>query len=256
MRREYSVAIVPVVVKVSHFSNLLARVCNAEIRIGINSINGQKNGSYFLFDRRVNVDWRIHPDSNVSERSLDLLRPFGINTIDYRSEIDLDEKDLATAKNFLSGFDTKKENLIGLQVGGLKPQCRWSLIKFCSLINKLDENYSINFYIIGSNADINEINFIKKNIKFSIELFIQKTISEIAAVISESHLFISNDSEIMHIAGSTSTPQISIFGPTNPFNWAPIGANKYFIRKSELIDDIAVEDIYHLCELILQKKED
>ena len=70
-----------------------------------------------------------------------------------------------------------------------------------------------------------------------------------------SDLFISNDTGIMHVAGTTETPQISIFGPTNPFNWAPIGINKYFIRKSELIDDVSVEDVYHLCEMILSKKE-
>lgn len=255
-KESYDVAIVPVVAAVSHASNFIARVCNAETRIGINMINGIKNDSNFLFDRRVNVDWRVHPDSNVSERSLDILRPFGINTTDYRSEINFDEDDLKTADKFLSGFREKKDSIIGLHIGAAKQQCRWSIIKFCSLLNKLNENYSINVYLAGSNADINEINFVKKNIKFSFEILINKTVSEIAAVVSKSDLFISNDSEIMHIAGSTSTPQISIFGFTNPFNWAPVGANKYFIRKSELIDDIAVDDVYHLCELILQKKED
>jgi heptosyltransferase-2 len=58
----------------------------------------------------------------------------------------------------------------------------------------------------------------------------------------------------MHVAGATETPQISIFGPTNPFNWAPIGKNKLFIRKSELIDDVSVEDVYGLCEQLLSKK--
>ena len=72
-----------------------------------------------------------------------------------------------------------------------------------------------------------------------------------AALISKSDLFISNDTGIMHVAGSTDTPQISIFGPTNPFNWAPIGNNKYFIRKSELIDDVSVQDVLKLCETIL-----
>ena len=256
LRKKYDVALVPVLVSVSHTSNFIARLSNSETRIGTNTINGIKNESYFLFDKRIDIDWRIHPDSNVSERSLDILRPFGINTTDYRSEIDIDDNDLKAADKFLSGFNVKKENIIGLHVGALKPQCRWSLVKFCSLLNKLNENYSINFYLAGSSADINEINFVKKNIKFSVEILTNKTVPEIAAVVSKSDLFISNDSEIMHIAGSTSTPQISIFGFTNPFNWAPVGANKYFIRKSELIDDIAVEDIYHLCELILQKKED
>ncbi|MGA8266048.1 MAG: ADP-heptose--LPS heptosyltransferase, partial [Ignavibacteriaceae bacterium] len=55
------------------------------------------------------------------------------------------------------------------------------------------------------------------------------------------------------VAGTTSIPQITIFGPTNPFNWAPIGENKYFIRKSELIDDVEVDDVLKLCDMILSK---
>ena len=86
-----------------------------------------------------------------------------------------------------------------------------------------------------------------------VALFIDRPIPEVAALISKSDLFISNDTGIMHVSGTTNTPQISIFGPTNPFNWAPLGPNKYFIRKSELIEDVAVDDVYQLCNTILNK---
>ncbi|RPI69906.1 MAG: ADP-heptose--LPS heptosyltransferase, partial [Ignavibacteriales bacterium] len=80
-----------------------------------------------------------------------------------------------------------------------------------------------------------------------------RMIPEVAALISRSDLFICNDTGIMHVAGTTNTPQISIFGPTNPFNWAPIGVDKYFIRNSELIDDISVEEVFNLCNTVLIK---
>ena len=58
----------------------------------------------------------------------------------------------------------------------------------------------------------------------------------------------------MHVAGTTKTPQISLFGPTNPFNWAPCGKNKIFLRKSDLIDDIEVEDVFEICKVLLVDK--
>ena len=58
----------------------------------------------------------------------------------------------------------------------------------------------------------------------------------------------------MHVAGATKTPQISIFGPTNPFNWAPIGVEKYFLKRSDLIGDVEVEEVFNLCKYILEKK--
>jgi heptosyltransferase-2 len=57
----------------------------------------------------------------------------------------------------------------------------------------------------------------------------------------------------MHVAGSVETPQISLFGPTNPFNWAPVGPNKFFLRKSDFIDDISVEDVISLFNYIVEK---
>ena len=256
LKEEYDLVIVPVVVSISFTSNLLARLSNSKIRIGANSLNGKPNLSSFFFDRRVDLDWRNHPDSNVSERSLDIVRPFGINTNNYKSEITFTDDDTAAAKEFVEEFiNNNNKLLIGLHVGAGKPNNRWSLEKYVVLIKKIESNYPAKFYLTGGWAEKEELNYLIKNVDINFGKFINKPIPQIAALISMSDLFISNDTGIMHVAGTTDTPQISIFGPTNPFNWAPIGMNKYFIRKSELIDDVSVEDVYHLCELILNKKE-
>ncbi len=256
LKKEYDVAIVPVVVSISFTSNLIARLSNSKIRIGAKSLDGKKNKSAYLFDRRVNIDWRRHPDSNVSERSLDIIRPFGINTQNYRSEITFDEDDLKAAKDFFiknKKFDD--EILIGLHVGAGKIPNRWSLDKYAALMKQLSEKYKTNFYLTGSGADKEEIKYLTSKLKFEVGLFINKKIPEVAALISLSKLFISNDTGIMHVAGTTDTPQVSIFGPTNPFNWAPIGQNKYFVRRSEFIDDVSVMDVFHICEMIITNKK-
>ena len=140
-------------------------------------------------------------------------------------------------------------------MGAGKLSNRWSLSKFTSLINKLNKEFNTSFYLTGSKADEEEINFLIKEVDFKIGLFINRSISEVAALISKSNLFITNDTGIMHVAGATNTPQISVFGPTNPFNWAPFGKQKYFIRKSALIEDVAVNDVFQLCRMILNKEQ-
>lgn len=254
LAEEYDLAIVPVVVSISFTSNLLARLSNAKIRIGPKSLDGKLNKSFYFFDRRISLDWRNHPDSNVSERSLDIVRPFRINTNNYHSEISFDDEEIKNVEEFLTdnNFDDNKY-LVGLHVGAGKLPNRWSLQKYKSLMNRLNSDYSINFYLTGSKTDKDEIDYLAKELDFKVGLFINRPIPEVAALISKSDLFISNDTGIMHVSGSTDTPQISIFGPTNPFNWAPIGPNKYFIRKSELIEDVAVDDIYQLSNMILKK---
>ncbi len=248
LKEGYDVTLVPVTVSISFTSNLIARFSKAGTRIGPLSLDGKRNESAFFFDRRVVIDWRRHPDSNVSERSLDIIRPFGITTNNYRSEITFDQEDTKAAKRFIETFRNKSNDLlIGLHVGAGKPQNRWSLYKYSALIKRLNENYKADFYLTGSSGDREEIKFVTEKVPFKLPVFINKKIPEVAALISMSDLFISNDTGIMHVAGTTKTPQISIFGPTNPLNWAPIGENKVYIRKSDLIDDIAVEDVFKLC---------
>ena len=252
LREDYDITIVPVVVSISFTSNLIARFSKSKVRIGPESLNGEINESRYLFDRRIKLDWRKHPDSNVSERSLDIVRPFGINTKNYHSEISFDEDDIKVANEFIGELGLKDDELlIGLHVGAGKPNNRWSLQKYISLINDLSQKYSAKFFLTGSTSDKEELDYIKNNCTIDAALFLNREIPQVAALISKSDLFISNDTGIMHVAGSTDTPQISIFGPTNPFNWAPIGNNKYFIRKSELIDDVSVQDVLNLCKSIL-----
>lgn len=256
IREEYDLALVPVFVSISFTSNLIARLSGAQLKIGPSSLNGKENPGKFLFNMLVDIDWGKFPDSNVYERSLDIVKPFGIHTNNLKSEINFDEKDIKVAKDFLNYYDkNQNEIIIGLHIGAGKPQNRWSCYKFTELIKKLKENYASFIYLTGSDSDLEVINFAKEHLNFSIPVFLNKKIPEVAALISSSDLFITNDTGIMHVAGATDTPQISIFGPTNPFNWAPIGKNKIFIWKSDLIDDVTVDEVYNLSEKLLAVNE-
>ena len=255
---KYDVAIVPVTVSISFTSNILARYANADTRIGPLILDGKENKSSFFFDRRVNIDWRKFPDQNIYERSLDLVIPFGITTDNFKPEISFDKQDENGAEEFISEFikPGKDDLLIGLHVGAGKPQNRWSLKKFILLINRLNELYSAKFYITGSDKDTEEISFIKDNLKIPVSFFLNKPIPQLAALISKSDLFISNDTGIMHVAGATNVPQVSLFGPTNPIVWSPIGVNKKFVRKSDLIDEIDIEDVLDVCSQLLLGNKD
>jgi len=252
LRKQYDVAIVPVTVSISFTSNLLCRFSNSKTRIGPRSLDGKPNESAYLFDNLVDIGWRKYPDSNVADRILDIVRPFGIDTKNFRSEITYDLKDVESADKFLKSLNvTHKDIVIGFHCGAGKKQNRWSLLKYIELIKNLNLDYKAKIYLTGSYSDEEEIGYVKKHVPFELGLFINKSIPEVAALISKSTLFISNDTGIMHVAGTTNAPQISIFGPTNPLNWAPIGENKFYIRKSDLIDDVMLEDVYYLSKSIL-----
>jgi ADP-heptose:LPS heptosyltransferase len=47
------------------------------------------------------------------------------------------------------------------------------------------------------------------------------TILELASIIGRARLVVSVDSAAMHLAAIAERPQVSLFGPTNPFHWRP-----------------------------------
>ncbi len=255
LRQDYDIAVVPATVAISLTSCLIAAFSGAKLKIGPASLNGELNDLAYLFNCRIDLDWRAHPDSHVSDFILDIMRPIGIKTKNFNSSINYDGNDVAAANKFIDEFPPDEfDLLIGFHVGAGKIQNRWSLEKYVELIKRLSSRHKIKFYFTGSSADNAELSYMKENLGDAGGYFVNKTIPKLAALIARSDFFITNDTGVMHVAGATETPQISIFGPTNPFNWAPVGTSKYFLRKSELIDDISVDDVENLFEIILKKK--
>jgi ADP-heptose:LPS heptosyltransferase len=49
------------------------------------------------------------------------------------------------------------------------------------------------------------------------------SIRHLAAILSQAHLFVGNDSGVTHLAAAVGVPTIALFGPTDPASWAPLG---------------------------------
>lgn len=256
LRRNWDVAIVPVTVAVSLTSCILTGLSKAKIKIGPKELNGDRNNLAFVFNHRIKLDWRKCPDAHVSDFILDIVRPFGIRTKNFGTSVFYDEADIKTANEFIGSLLPKDDcPLIGFHIGAGKPQNRWPLERYIELIEKIKTKMNAKIYFTGSDADKYELDFIKKRCCKESGFFLNKSIPQLAAIISLSNIFITNDTGVMHVAGATVTLQISIFGPTNPFNWAPVGPTKYFLRKSELISDVSVDDVFDLFNYLIEKQK-
>lgn len=253
LNREYDLAIVPVTVAISATSCVLAGISKSKVKIGPRSLNGKINDNSFVFHHALDLNWKKCPDAHVSDFILDVVRPLGIKTRNYSSSITLNESDKEFADEFLRSMHCDGKLIIGFHVGAGKCQNKWSLEKFVALITNIKKEIDFAFYFTGSRADNEEIAFVKKHFGAQAGYFLDNSAQQLAAVISRSDLFITNDTGVMHVAGATDVPQISLFGPTNPFNWAPVGYTKYFLRKSELIDDISVDNVFDLTKYVLEK---
>lgn len=245
LRKGYDIVLVPVTVSISSTSCIMARMAKSGYTVGPSFLNGMENKLAFLFDKAIDLDWRKNPEISVSQFSLEILKPLNVTTSDYSSHVTFDKCDEKNVIDFLSSVGlTNDRPLVGFHIGAGKPPNRWPLEKFAELIDRLKNELNIQFYFTGSHSDEKEIDYMKGKYGNSAGYFLNRTIPELAAIITKSDLFITNDTGVMHVAGAVKIPQISIFGPTNPNNWAPVGSNKFVLRKGESVDLVSVDDVY------------
>ncbi len=126
----------------------------------------------------------------------------------------------ATRKN---NHEIKK---IAIAPGAKHATKRWLPEYFAELIDKLNHNYSLNFYLLGGIDDVkicSEImNFIKIKKANIFDCSGQTSILQTVTLIDNCDLLISNDSSIMHIGAARNVPTIAIFGSTVPqFGFSP-----------------------------------
>ena len=148
LKTHYDLVFVPATVSVSKTSCIIGRLAKSDYRVGPASLDGKKNQLAQLFHKRIALNWKRYPDTHISDFGLEILRPLGISTKNFRSSISVEAEDLKTAKEFAAklGMGNSK-NLIGLHIGAGKPPNRWSLDKFIKIIEKLNEEYRAIFYI-------------------------------------------------------------------------------------------------------------
>lgn len=249
-RQNFELAIVPVTVSISFTSCLIARLSGAKYTIGPASLDNNQNKYSFMFDYKIDVGKNSKSKQHISDKILDIVRPFGIETEDLSEHILITEEDKKFSREYFKNIDNLK---VGIHIGAGKVPNRWSIKNFAEVINYLFERYNAFIYLTIGNWDEELLNEITPLLKHKPAVLRNLPIPKLAAIIEHSDLFISNDTGIMHVAGSTSIPLIALFGPTDPKIWAPKGKNKFSIKKGDDINSIKVEDVLELINNIFQK---
>lgn len=101
----------------------------------------------------------------------------------------------------------------------------WPAEHFSQLANNLLQEIGIKILLTGAKSDIPLANRIKEKIHGDIiDITGCTSLKDLAAVAQRCHLFVTGDTGPLHIAAAVGTPTLSLFGPTDPQVYAPLGA--------------------------------
>lgn len=254
--RKYDIGIVPSTIVLSRTSHILNFISGAKLKVGVKSIDGVPNSFSKLLNVKSDFLWcGVHQlirnlqiinqiDCDLSEEEIKNIK------------IDLSESDYALAHKFVAeNFSGNDKKIIAFHPGAGKTANRWDKENFINLIKKIYNTYQNNILITsGWNEEelINSVASALKEVNIKFTVLHNAPIKKLAAVLSLVDLYITNDTGTMHVAGYSNTKMISLFGPTDPNEWAPTGKNQKYIKSpTDKINDISLQQVYSLaCELL------
>lgn len=200
------------------------------------SLTGIKYGTGFqMFEDYHNyLNHNVLPRNEV-QRLFDLLKPIGIESGNKKTEFAVSKESLEFVQGFLSRHKiSKKTNKIAVMPAGKYSSRLWPKQYFIKLIDRINENFSVEIILIGSEFDKKLAEEIKQCTKMKpLNTTGSLKINQVGALLKNCNLLITNDTGPMHIAAAIGVPTVSIFsGVDIPFLWYPSGDNhKIFYNK-------------------------
>jgi ADP-heptose:LPS heptosyltransferase len=229
-KKRFNIAVVPSTVSASFTSDLLAFLSGAPVRIGAGSIQGEPNPSGFFFTHPRDLDWRERNDYHQVRRNMDIWPDRFDKEADLTVEITLQEDELTRGKSFLRRLSHGAARVIVYHPGAGKAPNRWPPDLFARLADELSFSVPASTVITSGPMDEEPVRDMTEALHTPFEVIKNQSIREVASVIHFADLVVSNDTGIMHVAAAVGTPVLSLFGPTDPGEWAPMGERHRYIR--------------------------
>ena len=208
--------------------NILGFLSGSPNRIGF------KRGSESLGLTNVSADVSIQYET---KSYLDLLRSINIPVESQQTFYNISKDDRDYIFNFLNQNQVSNHRpLLGLIPGGGKNIAsgdrsikRWPVHRYIELAKKFIDDYRGKVFLIGGGDDNELMNSIILEVPSCIKVT-HVDLGKSAALISNCDLIIGNDCGPIHISNALMKPTISIFGPTDPRQWAILKENNVIIR--------------------------
>ncbi len=154
---------------------------------------------------------------------LALLKPAGIRDPSPAIRLDLPQTAVEKATHLLEKTQAGDEFIV-VHPGSARSEKFWEADRWVEVINHVARDHQIRCVVTGgpSQMEQDHIRTIKSaHPRGLIDLSGRTDVLTLAALVRKARLLVTIDSAPMHFAAAWATPQVALFGPTNPFHWHP-----------------------------------
>ena len=230
LRRKYDLLIVPSNVSISLTNDIMASFVNANHKLGPGSLDSKANRTSSVYDVAVNLDWENSP-AHQYYRNMKVAEPLGITRTDDEGglEYPVDPVTAADVHSMIERVSRLGVRRVALHAGAGKPPNRWGVAGFAALSELLHDRLNADIFITEGPMDHEAIDQLAGIMTVPFVRVRNRAITFVAALLKHMDIVVTNDTGIMHLAAAVGTSTLSLFGPTDPLQWAPLGKNHRFI---------------------------
>jgi heptosyltransferase-2 len=177
-----------------------------------------RDGRHFLLTRALRTSPLEAPRHHL-HYYLSMISRLGLETAPAELNFPLTEDALTQTRSLLKAHSVDSDRRIFTLSPGASygPAKRWPVPFFARLASLLQTRHDAEILIIGSDLDTEIAQSIAAHMPDPpVDLTGKTTLPQLAGLISQSVLFITNDSGPMHLANALKVPVVAIFGPTDP----------------------------------------
>ena len=140
---------------------------------------------------------------------------------------------------------------MAFHVGAGKVPNRWPADRFANIIDAVVGNLGYDAILICGPMDEGPVEAVFSALHVDVQRVVNESIRTVASCLSRVDFLVSNDTGIMHVGAAVGIPVLSLFGPTDPQQWAPVGPRHRCIksRTSDIADITAEEVLKHITEM-------
>ena len=154
---------------------------------------------------------------------LALLKPLGIEDASRTIRLHLPEDAVAKAEQLLSAAGVEGD-FVCFHPGSARAEKFWEATRWAETIDHCAGATGMACVVTGGRSSIEQaqIAAIQAAARSRpIDLSGKTNLLSLAALVRKARLLVTVDSAPMHFAAAWNTPQVVLFGPTNPFHWHP-----------------------------------
>ena len=116
--------------------------------------------------------------------------------------------------------------------GSARAEKFWVARRWAEVVNALPQQMPV--VLTGGHSVMERLHIAEIKTQLQqplVDLSGQLDLLTLAALLARARLLVTIDSAPMHLAAALGTPQVALFGPTNPFHWRPRAAPALVLQR-------------------------